>query len=295
MLRCVHGGSALALGILGAGTAWAQTYDATMVSDSPLGYWTLASTNGTSLTGGYSSTYLNGATTSAPGTGITLAGSPSNSALSLDGNNSTPQYAATGLSGGISGTGSIVAWVNLAALPSASGTDFYIAGESEFGNDFDLQFQNDNTLYFYTGAGENTSYTPNPSTLVSQWNQIVVTYAGGPSGFRDIYWDGTLAATFSGSVNAAAKSSAFNIGYSTVFPGRDFNGLIDNVAVLGSVLSPGQVTQLYALAVPEPSTCALLALGVAAVALVRARRRRRGLDYWIPTEPRTLSKRRLES
>jgi MSHA biogenesis protein MshQ len=252
------------------------TYVGVMSSYGPLGFWTLASDNAASVTNGYSSTYLNGATTSAAGTGVPLAGSPNNTALSLDGDNSSPEYVTTGLSGGISGTGSIVAWVNLSALPSASGAFFYVAGESQGGNDFDVQFQTDNALYFYTGAGENTSYTPDPSTLVGQWNQIVVTYSGGSSGFRNIYWDGTLVSSFSGSVNAASKSSVFTIGYSSVFGGRDFNGLIDDVAVLGLVLSPSQVAQLYSLSpVPEPSTYALMALGVAGVALLRTKRARR--------------------
>jgi MSHA biogenesis protein MshQ len=265
---------ALAFGILLAPVVRAQvTYNGTMLSDSPLGFWTLASNNATDLANGYSSTYVNGATTSPPGTGVPLAGSPVNTAVSLDGNNTTPQYVTTGLSGGIGGTGSIVAWVNLSALPSSAGAFFYVAGESQSGNDFDVQFQTDNALYFYTGAGENTSYTPNPAALVGQWNQIVVTYAGGSSGFRDIYWDGNLVSNFNGSVNSASKTSAFTIGYSSVFGGRDFNGLIDDVAVLGTVLSPLQVAQLYAMTpVPEPSTYALMALGIAGLAVFQAGR-----------------------
>jgi hypothetical protein len=258
-----------ALALFLAATARAQDYINTTLADNPLGFWTLSTTNGTDLANGYSSTYINGATTSAPGTGVPLADYPGNAAISLNGNNSSPQYATTGLSGGINGTGSIVAWVNLAALPSTAGAYFYVAGESQFGNDFDLQFQTDNQIYFYTGSGENTTYAPNPSTLIGQWNQIVVTYAGGPSGFRDIYWDGTLVATFNGSVNSASKSSVFTIGYSSVFSGRDFDGLIGDVAVFGSPLTGGQVAQLYAAtAVPEPYTWALMAAGVAGVGLV---------------------------
>jgi MSHA biogenesis protein MshQ len=246
--------------------------DATL-ADGPLAYWQLDSNNGTSLVGGYTTTYVNGATTSAPGTGAPLAGNANNAALSLNGNNSTPQYVTTGLSGGVNGTGSIVAWVNLSELPSTAGAYFYIAGESQSGNDFDLQFQNNNTLYFYTGAGENTSYTPDPATLVNQWNQIVVTYDS-TAGFRNIYWDGTLVSSVTGGINTASKTSAFTVGYSSVFGGRDFNGLIDEVAVFGSALDSSQVTQLYAESIPEPPTFALFAFGCAYVCLLPFKRRR---------------------
>ncbi len=252
-----------------------SAYAEAVLADTPLAYWQLDSNNGTSLTGEYSSTYLNGATTSAAGTGAPLAGSLDNAALALNGvNNSMPQYVTTGLSGGINGAGSIVAWVNLAALPSTAGAYFYIAGESQVGNDFDLQFQNDNRLYFYTGAGENTSFTPDPTALVNQWNQIVVTYDS-TAGFRNIYWDGVLVSSVtSGGINSASKTSAFTIGYSSVFGGRDFNGLIDDVSVFGSALNSTQVFQLYAEAIPEPPVYVLLFLGSAGILLFLVKQRR---------------------
>ena len=221
------------------------------------------------------STYQNGAAT------VTAGGSaPQTNAMSLDGNNTTPQYAATGLSGGIPGTGSIMAWVNLTALPSASGAIFYVAGESQYGNDLDVQFQNDNHLYFYTGSGENTSYTPSPTNLVGSWHMIVATYTGGVSGSRDIYWDGSLAASFSGAVNAASKTTAFNIGYSTVFTGRDFNGMIADVAAWNSQLSATQVSNIYngissPSSIPEPAPLGVLGAGLALLGwLYRPRRAR---------------------
>ncbi len=134
----------------------------TVESTNPLAYWRLDSANSASTVNGYTTTYQNGATTTPSGGGAPLTGYPANAALSLNGNDANPQYVSTSLSGRIPGAGSIMAWVNLAALPSTSGTYFYVAGESQVGNDFDLQFQNDNKLYLYTGGGENTNYTPDP-------------------------------------------------------------------------------------------------------------------------------------
>ena len=62
----------------------------------------------------------------------------------------------------------MMAWVNLAALPSEERRFFYVAGESQNGNDFDLQFENDNALKFYTASGGHLTYTPPPATLVDQ-------------------------------------------------------------------------------------------------------------------------------
>ncbi len=267
--------AALALFLAAGGSARAD-FVSTVLGTTPLDFWTLQGNSLASVGASTdTSTYQNSATTVAAG-----AGAPQANAMSLDGNNATPQYAATDLSGGIPGSGSIMAWVNLAALPGTASAIFYVAGESQSGNDFDLQFQNDNNLYFYTGAGENTSYAPTRSSLVGTWHMIVATYTGGVSGTCDIYWDGSLAASFSGSVNSASKIDAFNIGYSTVFTGRDFNGLIADVGVWNAAISATQVTQIYDAAgspsnpIPAPAPLGVLSVGVAALLGLRRSRRR---------------------
>ena len=245
----------------------------------PLAYFRLDTANANSAVNGYTTTYMNGASSTPPGGGAPLAGYPTNAAVQLSGNNTTPQYVSTSLSGGIPGTGSMMAWVNLAELPSTAGAYFYIAGESQNGNDFDLQFQNDNRLYIYTGGGENTNYTPDSTTLVGNWHFIVATYDSSGTGFRDLYWDGTQVATYTGPVNTASKSSTFNIGYSTVFGGRDFNGNIDEVGVWNYALTASQVSGLYAAAgsgpspTPEPASLALIGCGICGLLTIKRLRR----------------------
>ena len=64
-----------------------------------------------------------------------------------------------------------MAWVNVAALPSAERHFFYVAGESRNGNDLDLQFEDDNKLKFFTASGGFLAYAPPPATLVNQWRR----------------------------------------------------------------------------------------------------------------------------
>jgi hypothetical protein len=160
-------------------------------------------------------------------------------------------FAVTSLKGHIPGTATIVAWVKLTSLPSASGTYYYVAGESQDGNDFDLQFENDNNLYFYTGGGENTMFKSSSLHLVGKWNMIAVTYKGGTNGFRNIYWNGRLVATASGAVDNAAKTAKFSVGESLVFTGRYFQGGIDAVAVWNHALDSNDISKIYRAATPQ--------------------------------------------
>jgi hypothetical protein len=220
----------------------ASDYINTVLSTSPLAYFPLDSKKEGSLVNGYTLTLVGGAAIVRPGAPLE---EPHNRTLSLNGK---MQYAKSSLYGGVPGTGSIVVWVKLAELPSHAGHFFYVCGESEFGNDFDLQFETDNTLVFYTGAGEKTIYGPPLHSLVGKWNMVAVTYSGGPYGFRYIYWNGRLVAGTNSSIDNQSKSKQFSIGYSMVFPNRDFDGEIDDVAVWNRALTAGEIHSLWAAA-----------------------------------------------
>ena len=134
--------------------------------------------------------------------------------------------------GGVGQAGKgIMAWVNLAALPKSESHILYVAGESQSGNDFDLQFENDNHLGFFTSGGGRVEYAPD-RTLVDQWHMIVATMdAAAPS--KAIYWDSQPVAKDKDS-NTPKKINRLTIGESPVFTGRFFHGRIDDRGAVGS-------------------------------------------------------------
>lgn len=264
--------------------AGAADYVTTVQSTNPLAYFRLNAVNQSSTVNGFTSSWTNVAITG-PGGGAPIAVDPANRGAQFDGVNSgTPGVITTSLSGNISGTGSIAAWVNVAARPSATGTIFYVAGESQFGNDFDLQLDQASRVGFCVGPGQCITYNADTATFLDQWHFITATYDGrgdGTTDFSRIYWDGQLVGNAGGDFTDAGHSSPFTIGYSSVFGGREFNGVIDEVATWGRALSTEEVASIYAArsmagidAVPEPATWATMMLGFGMIGFAA---RRRGL------------------
>jgi hypothetical protein len=215
------------------------TYQQAVLKTKPVAYFPLNSAKEGSVGKQYTVSLVNGATIAEGGA---IKTDKHNRYLSLSGT----AYATTSLSGNVPGTGSIVAWVNLSELPSVAGNFFYVAGESQNGNDLDLQFQTDNILYFFTASGASTSYAPDTSTLIGKWNMIAVTYqATGSSQFQNMYWNGALVTATGGLGDANPKTSQFSIGESLLFTGRYLQGGIDAVALWNRALTTQEVSNIY--------------------------------------------------
>jgi hypothetical protein len=210
---------------------------ATVVSSHPIAYYRLDAATGKSQVGTTTWKPVGGVAIAAPGAPV---GATVSKFAKLDGRDG---YIATTQSGGVGAIASIMAWVNLAELPSEANHFFYVAGESESGNDLDVQFETDNVLKFYTASGGNIAYAPPPATLVNQWHLIVVTLDTA-SHSRVIYWDGRPVATDTGG-GEAGKKSAFTIGESIVFTGRFFHGGIQDVALWNRALKSNEVAAIY--------------------------------------------------
>jgi hypothetical protein len=219
-------------------------FSSTVRATQPLAYYRLESTKGSSEAGTTTYEFTGGASNSSPGAAISMV---DNHFALLNGKDA---WIKTTQMGGIDRAGSIMAWVNLAALPKAEGRILYVAGESHSGNDFDLQFEPDNNLRFFTTAGGHLDYAPDPNTLVNQWHLIVATMdAVAPS--KALYWDGQPVAKDQ-APNTSQKTTPFTIGESPVFTGRFFHGGIDEVAIWDRALSPADVAAIYKTATTKP-------------------------------------------
>jgi Concanavalin A-like lectin/glucanases superfamily len=180
---------------------------------------------------------VGGVTIERPGAPLNIA---NNSYARLDGHDG---YILTTQAGGIGTAASMMAWVDLATLPSDAKHVFYVMGESQNGNDLDLQFESDNTLRFYTASGSHLTFTPKPATLTDRWHLIVATLDARTKA-RAIYWDGDLVA-HDKEGGEANKTGILSIGASTVFGGRFFNGGIEEAVLWNRALTGDEVRNIY--------------------------------------------------
>jgi hypothetical protein len=262
---------------LAASQARAATYNSTVESYNPLAYFTFNNQSGSqtqSAVNGYTLTLENGATISS-GAGPTINGG-SVPALVLANGSSGQAYAtsvgASGLMGGVSTAGTILATIDLASLPSTNGRIYSIAGESAGGDDLDFQIGADNTIDFYTNSSGSARTAALTSADIDEPLFLAATFVSG--GASDIYIDGTLAATTSAG-SRYDSGAPFYVGQSNVFSGRYFDGSISDVAVYNTALSAGDINNIYQSvtgggaisAAPEPSTWLLMFVGIGGVGL----------------------------
>ena len=250
----------------------AQSDYVSTVENTPglLGYWRYTTPSGAnSSVNGYTGTFDGNAALGAAGTGPALADDPANRPVALDGSNNT--YVDTSLVGGINQAGSMVGWFNLSSLPSTAGHIFTIAGESQSGNDFDLQIETDNALRFFTnGGGAVTDPTAFTTASLNQWFFVAATFTSG--GNATLYINGVQVVT-GGAGTHGNGAGTFAMGNSDVFGGRFFEGGLDEIAVYNQQLTTAQVDAIYNSTgiVPEPSTWAFLACGLLAGLSARLR------------------------
>ena len=228
-----------AVASLGCAAIHAQSdFVTTVTSTHPIAYFRLDAATGKSQVGAATWNPVGGVAVAAPGAPVAATLSKF---AKLNGSDA---YITTTQKGGVGAAASIMAWVNLAELPSKAGRLFYVAGESEVGNDLDVQFETNNSLRFYTAAGGLIAFNPPPATLLNQWHMILVTLDTATH-TRHIYWDGKSVASDQGG-GEAGKKNVFTIGESVVFTGRFFHGGIQDVALWNRALKANEVADLFA-------------------------------------------------
>jgi len=175
--------------------------------------------------------------------GPALRGTLGNPAVLLDGNGDgvassvDPMWT-------FASAATIVAWVRLDIQPSTAGRIFYIAGRSQVGNDMDLQIDTDDILRFYTDSGGSVA-APAPLPL-HQWVMVAASFSA--LNARSLYIDGRLVNKDTPGAHSASNTTGFYIGYTPLFPGRWFQGAIDEVAVFNNIQGDAAISRLQAAA-----------------------------------------------
>ncbi len=218
------------------------TYTASVSNLTPVAYYRLDETSGTTLHD-----------SSANGYNLTLAGSGTtlNVAGAINGDTDTAiqyngsGYACNTTSNSLSGTFTVEAWVN----PSATGSTYGIVGSRESSDySFDMSYISGQ---FHADIGNGTSWltqtantTASTYTTLNAWYHVV--YVVTPTGYT-VYVDGVNAGSnsytsatpllFNSSHNLCVGASGSNL--------NNFKGKIDEVAVYNTALSSTQILNHY--------------------------------------------------
>jgi hypothetical protein len=137
----------------------------------------------------------------------------------------------------------IEAWVNFDILPSDAGHIMEIASRSGGGTDLDLQAETDNRIKFFVGPGTPNVAVSNTVVEIDKWYHVAATYQAGNN--IKIYINGALEETTSISITRNSNSNNFSIGQSLYWPGRFFEGKIDEVKIYNRALSEEEIEAEY--------------------------------------------------
>lgn len=253
--------------------SYAATYQAEVLADSPVRYYRLGETGGSTAnnlgtqgaTG--NGTYNNFAASAFGKPGI--PGGGGDTAVEFDGSNDWISSVGTGVAG--DSTVTLEAWVKITDLTT---------------NGYAVSYLRDNQNNRYHAIGVNSSEQPilsqdqnggggtvNGSTSLTagEWYHLVAVFSASPT-VDKLYVNGTLVASFNGP-NPDGVTDRFYVGLLHNRSGGTgwFKGIIDEVAFYSYELPETRILAHYNTGIPEPSS--LAELGALAALLLSHRKR----------------------
>lgn len=224
------------------GISAAAAHAQAVMADSPLLYWKLDETSGTTAADSSTSNQP-GSFINSPTLGVSGAFTGSN-ATTLNGSSQYVQRLSPTIPTG-SGARSIEVWFKTTSTAQQA---LFSYGSLGSGQQFTLFLTGSNSLMAWGwGFGNDQNFSSQSSMTDGHWHQIVETYDGST---MIVYLDGASLGSKSVSLNTVISSHGFNVGVSDP-GGWDSNSnkyctcSIDEVAVYGTALSAARVQAHY--------------------------------------------------
>ncbi|MBY0369704.1 hypothetical protein K2X33_03395 [bacterium] len=218
------------------------SYRDAMLALSPVGYWRLGDTSGTSASdlgsGGNTGTYTNGPTLNQT-SGVT---GEANTSVLLDGSN---DYISFGNAAALKATSafSVALWFKYV---STTGGTVLVSRTGATGNDNFSLYNSSGTILFGARKNDGSTWLQTSSvtlTDTSNWHFVVGTYDG--STLR-LYLDGVLASSYNGTFTIySTMAGNLQVGAGSVTPNQFLSGYVDEFAFFNSALTQAQIASLH--------------------------------------------------
>jgi len=234
----------LAVGVVSGGsvaTASPTTYRDEVLADGPVAYWRFGETGGTTAvdeTSSNNGTYAGGVSLGQPGA---LVSDGANKAASFDGVDDTMSVSNAGALSMPTAV-SIEVWVKR----SRSGVFQAIAGKPTSGQskveNYSIWLTTANQARMYVGNGSTYAQVTSTAVLDTNWHHLVGTF---DNSTMRLYVDGVQNASASTAVRLTTNLNPFYVARSSSSTSANFGGLLDELAVYNTVLSPARIQVHY--------------------------------------------------